>query len=208
MKKPKPKTRPAGGGNEPSKTDVRLTALLFAESPETEKALRRELANLGITTANQLRVVAQAELVWVKTCSHKYPNLCEILLNHKIPPVLTNPTLFGICACQTIEQIERDTGKLKPIMLEATLVGYAIMWESALDIDQLALNEDAKKRRQRGTDTTKAKAAQRRSLVQSLLEQAAKSRNMFDIESTAQHVGVSTDTIYRYLRQVSRNNGD
>jgi hypothetical protein len=185
---------------------VTLTAILFADDLAVEKQLRRELAAYGITTADQMRVVAHAELVWVKRYLRKYPGLQEAILKRADPLTMHNPTLFGIFACHTVARIEREIGTMEPTMLEAMLVGYAIMWETAMNMDKVADEEAAQQRRKRGAVTTKAKADKRRALVRSLIDAAARDGRL-DVEQVAAKAGCSPDTIYRYMREGRRKPG-
>jgi hypothetical protein len=203
MKKSKPSRRPTPSVG-PSETSVKLTALLYADDPAVEKELREHLASMGITTADQMRVIAQAELVWVKRYLHEYPTLRKELLTSAKPVGIRNPTFFGILACHTLERIEREIGTIEPVMRSAMIAGYAIMWEAALKIDTFVDKEAAKQRRQKGTEATKAKAQMRRDLAKSLIDAAAKDRRAFDVEQIAATVGCSTSAIYRYMREASK----
>lgn len=201
MKKQKPTARRTA---KPPKGTVTLTALLFTDDPAVEKELRRELAAYGITTAEQMRVVAMAESVWVKMHLHKYSGLRESILSRENPAALWNPTLFGIFACHTLARIEREIGTVDHAMRQAMISGYAIMWESAVDVDKLADQEVAQQRRRLGAVATKAKADKRRALVQSLLDDAAKNGGDLDVEEIARRAECSPDTVYRYVREMSR----
>jgi len=59
--------------------------------------------------------------------------------------------------------------------------------------------------RKRGTETTKAKADEKRALVRALCDEYAKAGRDLDIEEIAKRAGRSPDTVYRYIREF---NGD
>jgi bifunctional DNA-binding transcriptional regulator/antitoxin component of YhaV-PrlF toxin-antitoxin module len=57
--------------------------------------------------------------------------------------------------------------------------------------------------RKRGTETTKAKADEKRALVRALLDEYAQAGRDLDVEAIAKQAGRSTDTVYRYIRELN-----
>ena len=201
-KKPTPKKR-AAIKDMPGKGTVWFTALMYANDPAVEREVRDELASHGITTPEQLSIVAIGEQVWMELFVEKYPRMQRAIFDCRNSASFTNPTAFGLVACKALAEIERQFGTLEDTLRYSTIVGYALVYEAAMGIDKAADAEKQRLVRRKGTDTTKAKADQRRAVVQRLFEAAAKSGNL-DVGDIARQARCSTDTVYRYVRESSR----
>lgn len=201
-KKPAPRKR-ATTKDMPGKGTVWFTALVYANDAAVEQEVRNQLASYGITTQKQLSVVAIGEQVWMQLFAEKYPGIKRTIFECRNSAVFTNPTVFGLMVCHALNNVEKLAGALDEQLLYSIICGYALVWEAALEIDKAADEEKQRLVRRKGTDTTKAKADQRRALVQRLFEAAAKSGNL-DVGDIARQARCSTDTVYRYVRESSR----
>lgn len=189
-----------------SDDDWRICGLLASDDPRVERRNKTVLIAFGIGP-DDMTTLVELEHAWLARCGDKYPSATKRAAAHEAgedpSSPLSNATLFAVTAMRPLRAVESACSPFGQAQRTAMIAAMVDMWEAGIACREFVGNQLQNATREKGAAANKARAAANRERVRQAMDAAAAKGEEFSVDATAIAIGVSRDTVYRYIRELN-----